>query len=293
MQKKYANTITIILLFLQEILFIMKTIGILAGFVMSINFAFSQQFQGKQYLIASDKLSQIIWADSSQTEVRIKRLTGYSKKGSDGIIWLDENNKKHFAKANEILQIKAPVSLLGKLVDMRNILENSTQWSDERLKDANKDSVYFGSFTLKKKTKLAQKINPGFDSKIQIYIDYKAKRLLGSKNNYKRYYVSTQDGQSFKLSRSMWGTNNLKRKFSILFGNCNNLMEEHAQKPKWKKLAFYVAENEKCTSLTAERNQILLNESVVETLEKTEAKEELAEKENHGEEESTPSTEEN
>jgi hypothetical protein len=90
---------------------------------------------------------------------------------------------------------------------------------------------------------ITQLINPGFDSKIQVYVDPKAKETGGAKLTggllgglAKSYYITKGVGSgALYVEKSKY-----KKSFSTIFEGCSKMGGQYGDKPKWDEIATHV-----------------------------------------------------
>jgi hypothetical protein len=158
----------------------------------------------------------------------------------------DVNGKKLKFKASDVAEFRVPPSSLGKLAAL-----NESTASIKKMTKANfgsivkKDYVYFEQALLpgkKPRYLLLQLVNPGFDSKIKVYDDPKAKSTGGvavggiqaTGGELKSYYV-VKDDVAQRVKKK-----DFDEMQSWIFGDCSALNKSFDGELKFKDFAAQV-----------------------------------------------------
>ena len=154
----------------------------------------------------------------------------------------DAVGEKHKHKAAEIKQFKVKMGVLAKL-DAAN--EGSSSIGEMFKTDYNEIIereyiIYKQALLPKKKDKyrLMQLVNPGYDSKIQVFDDPGGKETSGLVNGGKeKSYLVVIDGKkSIEVKKGSY-----KKDFPMLFGSCESFMGTiDSKKPKFWDMAGHV-----------------------------------------------------
>jgi hypothetical protein len=154
----------------------------------------------------------------------------------------DASGEKHKHKAEEIKQFKVKMGFLAKL-DAAN--EGSGSIGEMFKTDYNEIIereyiIYKQALLPKKKDKfrLMQLVNPGFDSKIQVFDDPGGKETSGiiSGGKDKSYLVVIDGKKSVEVTKG-----NYKKDFAELYGDCTTFMETiDSKKPNFWDMAAHV-----------------------------------------------------
>ncbi|GAB4403710.1 MAG: hypothetical protein OHK0039_03180 [Bacteroidia bacterium] len=150
--------------------------------------------------------------------------------------------------ATEIASMKLVPSTIGRIGATMEATQSITRIGNTDLNQLDADFVYFQQALLPDKkgtTVLLQKVNPGFDSKIQVYDDPWAQETAGlevggmavSGGNVKSYYL-IRDGRAVKVFKSTY-----KKEFANIYGDCPALMEAFDD-IDWLDFAKHVAAHE-------------------------------------------------
>ncbi len=150
--------------------------------------------------------------------------------------------------AAEIASMKLVPSDLGRVSAALDATQTISRIGNSDLNSLSTDFVYFQQAQLpdKKATMvLLQKVNPGFDSKIEVFDDPWAQETAGvglggvaiTGGNLKSYYL-IKNGVAMKIEKSRY-----KREFSEIYGDCPSMAEEFPR-VEWTDFAKHVAAHE-------------------------------------------------
>lgn len=185
-------------------------------------------------------------------ELQGKLFSGYITGGGIKSVTIkDENGEKTKMNAALISSMKVKAS---DMIKFWMVVENTGSIKEITNMDfnevMNKEYLIFEQALMpKKKDKsgLLQLLNPGFDSKIKVYVDPKAKETKGvpkwmtagvqvGGGEDKSYLFVKNQEKSIKVKKG-----NYKKEFSELYDNCQIMMEMYeGKKIKFKDLAGHV-----------------------------------------------------
>ena len=170
------------------------------------------------------------------------RVTSITIKDSDG--------NKHKFKTKEGLMRKIKIKLgefsktmLKMEAASKSVVGAVTADYDEM--DKREWAIYELALRPKKKDKydMMQLLNPGFDSVIKIYNDFKEKETKGlghlTGGKKKSYLAVINGGKAIKIEKSKY-----KKQFTELYAGCESLMSKNI-KVKWNDFAKHVAQYDK------------------------------------------------
>ncbi len=176
---------------------------------------------------------------------------GKVKKGLYSMIVFEDTVKGEVRKipSSDIVSMMLVPSALGRIAAASEATGSLRRFGNTDLNQLSVDHVFFRQARLsdKKGTMvLLQQVNPGFDSKLQVYDDPRAPETAGVKVHglpltgglLKSYYI-IRDGKAVLVAKSSYD-----RQFSELYGDCPAL---RAAFPtiKWADFADHVAFHEK------------------------------------------------
>lgn len=150
--------------------------------------------------------------------------------------------------AGEIASMRLVPSELGRVSAALDATQSISRIGNSDMNSLSTDFVYFQQAQLpdrKATMVLLQKVNPGFDSKIEVFDDPWAQETAGvglagvaiTGGNLKSYYL-IKDGVAMKIEKSRY-----KRGFSDIYGDCPALAEEFPR-IEWTDFSKHVAAHE-------------------------------------------------
>jgi hypothetical protein len=250
---------------------IRSRLSLLAAFalVLSSTAAHAQSFIAPIETIMPKDGSYVITNDGERLEGKISTyllvmgsLRKLTLKTADGT--------KHKFKAADLQEVGVKLDGMAKFMAMGEAASGSivgmakTDWGEI----ANREyAVYRQALLPKKKDKFAllQLLNPGFDSRVQVYLDPNAKEtkgFAGITGGEDKSYIVVKDGAKSVLIKKA----KYKKQFPELMGDCPQLAEhpEMGDKIKFKDFAAHVfvydqlcgsgAEGNPCANPCAEGN---------------------------------------
>ncbi len=151
--------------------------------------------------------------------------------------------------ASEIASMKLVPHKIARLGAVIEATQSFSRMENSDFDQLSTDFVYFQQATLTDKNNtpvLLQKINPGFDTKIQVYDDPRAKETKGldvrgvevTGGNLKSYYL-IRNGKAVKIEKSTY-----KKEFAKIYGNCPELTKTFPD-IDWLDFPEHVATHEK------------------------------------------------
>jgi hypothetical protein len=171
-----------------------------------------------------------------------EQISGYFKKVKlkkglvEQLTMEDEQGKKHKVNSSEIKLFKVPPSKMGQL---GSVLEGTA--SVKKMVDTDfsaileKEYVVFEQALLpgrKAAYVLLQLVNPGFDGKIKIYDDPRAKETFGigvagiqATGGMLKSYYTVKEGVALKIEKK-----NYEEYFDTLYGDCPELIGNYPEK---------------------------------------------------------------
>jgi hypothetical protein len=206
-----------------------------------VSFSFSQAFMPEYKQSFSNKI-EVTLNDGTIVKGKIviyglKRMT--IKKENGEKIKVGVTDMKGY-------RIPAPKSKLLKLLSMASGGASSVKELAKTDFNAVLEADYFVfKRILDKKGRpfITQLINPGFDSKIQVYVDPKAKETGGARLTggllgglAKSYYITKGVGSgALYVEKSKY-----KKSFSTIFEGCSKMGGQYGDKPKWDEISTHV-----------------------------------------------------
>lgn len=158
----------------------------------------------------------------------------------------DGENRK--LRADEVLRLSVKANTLVKLAMLSEASSSVKEFSKtDRQKVLRRDSVIFERAlkpTENDKYALMQLLNPGFDNKLQVFIDPQARRttefglndvtLTGGENRV--YLFVKKEHKAFRVKK-----NSYRQHFDDIFGDCPMLLAEWpTEQAAWKDVAAHV-----------------------------------------------------
>ncbi len=160
---------------------------------------------------------------------------------------LDDGSKRKF-KSEEVKLLKVKASGYVKFMMVTESLGSVKKMSNTNYDEiSNKDWLIFEQALInrkKDKPRLLQLLNPGFDSKIKVFVDPTATETAGvgiggvkiSGGEDKSFLLVKDQTKAVKIKKKKY-----KKEFGNLFGDCNQMMELFGgSKTKFRDMAGHV-----------------------------------------------------
>ena len=160
---------------------------------------------------------------------------------------LDDGSKRKF-KSDEVKLLKVKASGYVKFMMVTESLGSVKKMSNTNYDEiSNKDWLIFEQALInrkKDKPRLLQLLNPGFDSKIKVFVDPTATETAGvgiggvkiSGGEDKSFLLVKDQTKAVKIKKKKY-----KKEFSNLFGDCDQMMEIFGgSKTKFQDMAGHV-----------------------------------------------------
>lgn len=210
----------------------------------------AQSFLPGFKMFSHKKTAYLVLADGSKVEGFVDKV-GRSKNYISSVVIKNDDGEKEYMPA-EISEMYLPVNDLNKF-SLK--LENATNMSkDYDLDLINEGYGFFENAEVntgkETQTLMMQLANPGFDSKIKVYIDPNAIETgkasfgpISSGGVDRSYYL--QYGEITTASK--FSKADYKKGFLDLFASCPSLLEKIGSKGDWDDFAVHVMEFNNCT----------------------------------------------
>lgn len=187
------------------------------------------------------------------------RVDGIAKSGMvgmNGLMWIvlkdSTTGEKTKYKIEDIKEVGIDAKGGSKLGAITSSLENTNSLKEMAKTDyksvLNADYYIYRRVVDKKgKPRILQLVNPGFESKMQVYVDPKAKETGGSKltgglvgGEEKSFYVTKGNSYGIYLKKSKYD-----KTMTSVFDDCPALIQEYGKNVKWSDLSKHVYYYEK------------------------------------------------
>jgi len=219
-----------------------------------ISVLFSQVIFAQSFVQPLDNLSPMfgnvaIALDTKGNEIEGKLSGGTMVMGhlKSFTLKLDDGSKRKF-KSDEVKLLKVKATGFVKFMMVTESLGSVKKMSNTNYDEiSNKDWLIFEQALInrkKDKPRLLQLLNPGFDSKIKVFVDPTANETGGIGMGGMK--ITGGEDKSFLLVKDQTKAVKIKKKkykkeFSNLFGDCNQMMEIFGgSKTKFQDMAGHV-----------------------------------------------------
>jgi hypothetical protein len=228
---------------LNKILYKMKNIFLITLLCFSFSFgAMAQKYrlfpemeikslasnQGELTLKTGEVISGQLSLATITTSAGLQRIASVRIQNEDG-------KQKFKPKAIQELKVKAEKSdVSANSAGLKKAIQLFTE--------SNAEYYIFKSVNDNKgKPRLMQLLNPGFDSKLQIYADAKSKQSafagFSNNNGVKTYFFTKKDGQK---KATYLKKRKYKKMFSKMYTDCSAMNDMFGEKIKWGDFAHHV-----------------------------------------------------
>ncbi|MEO9966583.1 MAG: hypothetical protein ABJF11_12375 [Reichenbachiella sp.] len=224
----------------------MKNLNIALVLILVSNSLLAQSFMpefGQQW----NKRGYVIKNDNSRMEGKVTA----GMVGMNGLVWIvlkdtvtDVKTKFKIADMKEVgIDARTGTKAAALMSAVENTKSIKQMANTDYKSILNADYYIYRRVVDKKgKPRILQLINPGFENKMQVYIDPKAKETGGAKltggltgGAEKSFYVTKSSSYGIYLKKSKYG-----KAISSVFDDCPSVLEFAGKNPKFSDLAKHV-----------------------------------------------------